>query len=396
MRPHIPNLHRVPPRDSLLSGRSLSLGISDSVIRNSLSAGPVAISVLEFPFESIAIVSDPTEHLEILRDVSSMKRGLESYCSCIVNGDHAGMARAATQEIIPKMRSVNIIDQKLLERNGQMIGIAATVLSEIRVVQAELLKGVREQIEEALKIPNDKTAEMGLSDIAGAVLIAAQTVEQAAITDFNELTISRDMWRQIWEMAPEGQAGRYVDAKKQISEDSDRIAALCAELETILYSPANESTGAGFVVKSSQSFEPKKMNSGASTSADGPSVMIKDRSSYLLLKILYQFVDRQAEARRKAAVKRQEELAEEERLREKKLKAKLAERKRAEKSLAEKLTIMRAFILEAIQKLCAAYVTSQQQFGGDSFGELHRAGRDKLYFEQMAKKVARQANIPAI
>ena len=391
IRPVI-NTNILPPRGRISAGSSLSIGISGNGIRDNLLSRPLAVTILNFPGENIAVISDPDEHLGLLQDISSMKKGLEGFSSCIVEGDIAGMTKAATEIVIPKMRAANIIDQTFLENNEQMIGSIAALLTELRTAQAELLKGAREKIEEIVQNPKEGAMAQDLLDFAGAVFVAAQAAEQAVVTDTNESTISEDMWRQIWEKAPEGLADRYLSSKITILEESARIAELCADLDKAINRSDTGKPEAGTqTAVNPRCYEAKKETRSTTASIQSPRELFKDWSTYLLLKALYELVEKQSEARRRAAAKREEELAEEQRLLEKKMKARIAEKKRAEKLLSQKLEAIRAFILEAVHRLDVIYAAAQEHMELSVADERERAGRDKLYFEQKAKQTARQA-----
>jgi len=154
-----------------------------------------ARSKIENNEERFAITS--MELVQMMESLSRMRAALEIYKSQSRSNDLEGMNFTAKRDILPKMGSINTIDQEHLRENDLLINNAANVLQTVRRTQAELLESTRKQME--------RTGSY--EDAIEAVGVIEETIAQAARTDANEVTISGDMWQRIW-------AGKEIEERQ--------------------------------------------------------------------------------------------------------------------------------------------------------------------------------------
>jgi hypothetical protein len=296
----------------------------------------------------------------VLNSIESMKNGVAILCSCAAEGDAAGMSRAANEGVLPHMRSANIIDRKFLESNSLAVDIAAVFLQELRQAQLELMTGTRRQIEQIAEMPAEARTEKELQALAGAVQIASETGEQAAITDLNEGTITEELWHRMWSKSPAEALSRYHATKIAVMSQQEKLTAL---LETIF---SDMEALPSLSIPNCKSTMPESdlgglkalCELGAPAVSDPAPIEIRYGFSYLAT--LLDLIEKQSEARRKESEKMAEEKAEEKRAYEKraqnkrqeiKRQAKIAEARKLQAEFYERMETIRTYISEALAKL---------------------------------------------
>lgn len=282
-------------------------------------------------------------------------------CSCAAEGDAAGMSRAANEGILPHMRSANVIDQRFLESNSLAVDLAPVFLQELRQAQLELMTGTRRQIEKIAEMPAEALTEKEMQALAGAVQIASETAEQAAITDLNEGTITDELWHRMWIKFPAEALNRYHTTKIAIMSQQTKLSAL---LETISLNienlPSSSTPNYKSTMSESDLGAPKDLCEHDAPTAFDPAAPIEIKSGYSVLASLLDLLEKQSEARRKESEKMAEEKAEEKRADEKraqskrqqiKLQAKIAEAKKLQAEYYERMDSIRTYISDALEKL---------------------------------------------
>jgi hypothetical protein len=382
-----------PLRNMAALNSTVSLSISSRGASSALAGSPVALTMFQVSGNNIAILSDLGELPKVLNSIESMKNGVAILCNCAAEGDAAGMSRAANEEVLPHMRSANIIDQKFLASNSLTVDIVAGLLQELRSAQHELLKGAREQIEKVAGTPKEDVTDIELSTLADAQEIAVKTAEQVAITDQKEETISEQLWGKIWSSASGSAYLTYADAKTKILKERLRITSLLIRHPNI----SKESNsyrlniaGPGITMQIKTLKRP-----GAEIVQSNMTKGSGLHRKYLInfaMKMIFRFIEKQQEARKKAKERRDAQLAEQERIKQKKQKAKIAERIIQKRLLLEKLIGIRSSILESLQKLEMLCMRAlKQEKKTVVLDELRQAARNNLYFEQLSKREAKNS-----
>lgn len=153
------------------------------------------------------------ELMQMMEAVSKIRAALEVYRSQSRSNDLRGMNLTAKTSILPKMGSINTIDQGHLRESDLLADNAADVLQTVRKTQSELLENTRKQLEK----------NNSYEDVIAAVRVMEETVAQAARTDANEATISGDMWKRIW-AGKETEERQYAVLKTKILTEMVLIA----------------------------------------------------------------------------------------------------------------------------------------------------------------------------
>lgn len=384
-----------PLRNMATLNSTASLNISSRGAASALLGSPVALTMFQVSGNNIAILSDLGELPRVLNSIESMKNGVAILCSCAVEGDAAGMSRAANEGVLPHMRSANIIDRKFLESNSLAVDIAAVFLQELRQAQLELMTGTRRQIEKIAEMPAEELTEKEMQALAGAVQIASETAEQAAITDLNEGTITDELWHRMWAKSPAEALSRYHSTKIAIMSQQEKLSAL---LETIYlnieFLPSSSIPDYKSTMSESDLRGPKGL-----CELDAPAVFdrapIEIKSGYSFLASLLDLLEKQSEARRKASEKMAEEKAEEKRAGEKraqskrqqiKRQAKIAEAKKLQAEYYEGMDSIRAYISEALAKLELSLDLSPA-------ADRTRAADTVLYYEHLVSTARSLASV---
>lgn len=258
------------------------------------------------------------ELVQMMETLSKIRVALEIYRSQSRSNDLRGMNHTAKRNILPKMGSINMIDQEHLTENGLLIGSAAGVLQTLRTTQAELLEHTRKQLEKA------NVCE----DAIEAVGVINGVIAQAAITDANECTISEDTWGKIWVADPTANVKAYQMEKVRIGQEQRRILFVLGNILALEESSKTEAVP-HLLPANSAIGTPKAANvDGHSHDSLVPSNNESLQHLYLLLQMLEKMIEQNKAIREAQSQRQAEEAAIEKRL-ENKRQAKNTEARKA-------------------------------------------------------------------
>jgi len=213
-----------------LYSNQLQLGVARATLDEAYKAGIFSQDAYEAAKERLSskvaenarsrIENDETtfaitsmELMQMMETLSKIRGALEIYRSQSRSNDLRGMNHTAKRDILPKMGSINTIDQEHLKENDLLVDNAADVLQTMRGAQAELLENTRKHMETTGKY----------EDAIEAVGVIEEAATQAARTDANEATISGDMWQRIW-AGKETEERQYSALKTKILTEMVLIA----------------------------------------------------------------------------------------------------------------------------------------------------------------------------
>jgi len=292
------------------------------------------------------------ELMQMMEALSKIRTALDVYKSQSRSNDLRGMNHTAKRDIIPKMESINMIDQGHLTENGLLINNAAKVLQTLRTAQAELLEHTRKQLEKS----------GGYEDATEAVDVIAGTIAQVARTDANEATISEDLWQKIW-AGRELEVRQYDALKAKILSETVLIAH---SLEGLLNKAVVADIPAG-QQPLTVSFEMPSKDVSNGLPETGPASVLWEREAKLFIIALYKRLAeiteqwiKQDMAAQAAMLKQYEEKMEQKRT---------GDRKIAQEKMIHEDTEQKALFVLALQRFfqAAISVTSDdmQQLNSD-------------------------------
>lgn len=390
----------------------LKLGVMRQTIGDAYAHGIISADEKAFLGKELAekvrenanalIAGDENRFMTSLMDLlrmaevtDAMRQGLDVFRLRTATGDLSGMNKAAEEKILPRMRVANNINRELLYGNRLTIEFASRFLTDLRAAQSAVLKNTREQLDRLSRSP--EISQKDAKDIMIAAQVVAQTSEQIAITDLNETTIPADLWMQIWDKASGPDLESYAVLKKGIVEEQKLISELFEALAPRI-SVSDTKSGACLVMPSSEAYVPSEIFGSAATAQQSSKLTPADFFAEHMFRYLIDIMQKQSEARRKAAEKKAEEESDERRAEEKRTEARLLEKKLALKDIEEK-RLQRKVLTEAAANMNAILemIKAQQQLcisSGAEEGaseESLQAGRNIVYLSRLAEQQAERA-----